>query len=422
MTAEGGLSSSRFVLFGSSLGFSLAADGLWFILLSWLANRSGTALEASLVIAAGSLPRAALMLVGGTLVDRIGALLTAKATNGIRFLVLSVVTLHAVVGEINVPSLVLYALAFGLLDAIYLPAINSIPAVLVPRAALPAAQGVVQTIERLCMILASASAGLLLAGVGVAGTAAIGAAALLVSVVLLLPVRNGTESQAQTVLPKESMARELWSGLRRVAKDRVVGPLLVTIGALNLALSAPINIGSPRLAIDNGWGESGFGFLLAGFGVGAAAGAIVMVVWRPARAGFWGAVFAAVGAVLVGTIPWVPSLTLAVGLFALVGLCAGPAAALLIGLVQALTPKQFMGRTMALLSFAALGLIPVGYTAFGLLVSTFGAQVAYVSFGCLELAGALFALLVPEIRRASINPMEEVSAGIEEHDSVVDAQ
>ncbi|CAO1653836.1 MFS transporter [Salinibacterium sp. NYA9b] len=402
MIAKGGLNSSRFLLFGSSLGFSLAADGLWFILLSWLANRNGTAFQASLVIAAGSLPRAALMLFGGTLVDRIGALLTAKITNFVRLLILSAVTIHAVVGEISIPFLMFYALAFGILDAIYLPAVNSMPAVLVPSVALPAAQGLVQTIERLSMILASASAGLLLAGAGVGGTAGVGAAALLVSVMLLLMISSEPGNHEFRVLREESMRKALLAGLRRVAKDRVVGPLLITIGTLNLALSAPINIGSPRLALDNGWGESGFGFLLAAFGVGAAAGALVMIFWRPDRAGLWGASFAGIGAILVGVIPWASSLALAAGLFAMIGLCAGPAAALLIGLVQVLTPSQFMGRTMALLTFAALGLIPIGYTGFGALTTAFGTQVAYLTFGSLELAGALFALSVPELRRASI--------------------
>ena len=51
---------------------SMVGDSIYFMALAWAAARTGSASGTGLVLAAGSIPRALLMLGGGVLADRLG--------------------------------------------------------------------------------------------------------------------------------------------------------------------------------------------------------------------------------------------------------------------------------------------------------------------------------------------------------------
>ena len=195
----------------------------------------------------------------------------------------------------------------------------------------------------------------------------------------------------------------LRAGLRYAARDRVLGPILLVVTVLNLALAAPLNVGVALLANSHGWKASGFSAILVGFGVGAALGSLSMTRYRPKRhPATIGLIWVAGNALCLAGLGLSTTLPVAVAASALLGLTTGPASALLLGLVQARAQTAFLGRVMALVHFSALGLVPVSYTVFGGLTQATNLTTAFLICAIAELITAGLALGFKTVRTATL--------------------
>lgn len=84
----------------------------------------------------------------------------------------------------------------------------------------------------------------------------------------------------------------------------------------------------------------------------------------------------------------------------ILGFTSGPVSALLLGMVQAQTHTAYLGRVMALVSFSAVGLVPVAFPLFGLLIQTSSLTAAFLLCAVADLITALFALSLRRVRTA----------------------
>jgi MFS family permease len=399
-----GLPGFRRYLLG--FGASLAADGLWFVALGWAAARLGDPVQASLVMAAGSLPRAALLLVGGTVADRVGAFTMVIRTQNLRLAVMAAFTVVAFATTPTALVLGAVAAVFGLLDALHLPATAALPPTLLSSRDLPAGQGLVQTLERLAMVGATGLGGLLIAARGLPA-AALGATILLgVAVPALASLRRPEQAVETASVTSEDepsgFLRNAVEGLRFAARHGVIGPILLVVTIVNFTLMPPLNIGLPLVAGARGWTATTYGLLLAVFSAGAAVGSLSVLAWRPRRPALAALCWIVLGTACLALLGMVTHVAAAAAAATLLGLSSGPSSALLLGLVQSRTPTRHMGKVMALLAFSALGLTPVGYATFGALADVIGTGQAFQVFAAAGLAVALFAATRPQLRRATI--------------------
>ncbi len=392
-----------------SFGASLLGDQLWFVGLAWAAARSGSPDQASFVMAAGSVPRAVLLLVGGAWADRRGARRMALLGQGGRLLAMVVaVVVLAYLGRVEVVVLAALAFLFGLADAVYLPAMAALPPLLLEDGQVPAGQGMVQTLERVALVAAGPLGGLLVAIHGMRGgpLALVGAVngVLFLAAGLLLwrlgPAPGGTTKGSST---EESVLSSVGSGLRYIAGEPVVLAVLVAITLLNLGMAGPLNVGLALLAEEFGWSPTLYGWMLTAFSSGAVLGAlgssVIGAVRRPAVAGLVWVIGAgaSLGLVAATTSAVVVALVLVA-----VGVCTGPAAALLIGLIQTRVPHDHIGRVMSAVNLSSLGLTPVAYLGFGRLAAVFSVAGAFAVCGAAVVVTAVGALGVPTVRRAAI--------------------
>jgi len=107
------------------------------------------------------------------------------------------------------------------------------------------------------------------------------------------------------------------------------------------------------------------------------------------------------------------SLVTITAIAAVLGFTSGPASSLLLGLVQAHAKTEYLGRVMALVAFSALGLVPVAYAGFGLLVSATTISTAFVICAVAELLTALGALCLRQIRVANYVPSQSTPSASE---------
>ncbi|MEU1796503.1 MFS transporter [Streptomyces californicus] len=380
---------------------SVMGDVVYFLVLSWSATRATGPSQAGLVIAAGALPRAALMLGGGVLADRFGPHRVAVASDATRCVVILAAAVSVVLMPPSLWLLVPVALVFGVVDAVFMPAVGALP----PRITAPEQLARVQGMRGLSIRLSNA-VGPLLAGVALAAGGAAGAFAtagtlFALSLAVLLTVRVS----ALPSTDRQAAGRaELRDGLRYVRRHRVLAPLVTVIGLSEMCFSGPVAAGLVLLADERGWGAAGMGWIASAFSVGAAAAALLLTVRaRVPRAGpvLSGALcVTAAGAVALGHAPALPS---AVAFGGLIGLANGVTATVTGALVQTETDPRYLGRVTSVTTLCSLGLAPVLFPLVGVTVAVWGAAMFFTVCGGICLVAALFSVSAPALRRAELH-------------------
>ncbi|MEU9999457.1 MFS transporter [Streptomyces sp. NPDC050848] len=381
---------------------SAVGDSVYYIALSWSAVRSGTPAEAGLVMAVSAVPRALLMLGGGVLADRFGPRRVVLVSDTVRCLVVLGVAGLLLLGSPGLWVLAAAALVFGAVDALFLPAVGALPPRIAARDQLARVQGMRGLAQRAALVLGAPLGGLAVALGGPA--AAFGAAGLLFALALPLlltlrlgPLPGGGPSRDGTAL------RDLADGLRYLRRHRVLGPLMIVVALSDLGFVGPFNVGLALLADDRGWGASGIGWILAGFGTGAAAASLVLTVrGRIPRAGAVLGWTIALGAASMGALAYVPELPVAVVLALSVGLLGGLSGALCGALTQTECDPAYLGRVTAVTSFVSLGLAPLSFPLTGAAVGLWGLGPVFVASAAICVLGGLYGLSVKALRRAEL--------------------
>ncbi|KAF5997819.1 MFS transporter [Streptomyces sp. WAC00263] len=381
---------------------SAVGDNVYYIALSWAAVQAGTPAQAGLVSAAGAVPRALLMLGGGVVADRFGPRRVVVGSGAVRCaLVLTAAGLLLATSP-GLWALGTVAVLFGVVDAVFLPAAGALPALLAPRSQLARVQGMRGLATRLAAVLGGPLGGL---GVALGGTAgAFGLAALLIGVSLpmLLTIRVG-RLPADDDKARGAVMAELRDGLGRIRRHPVLRPLVLAIALSDLGFVGPMNLGLALLSQQRGWGASGMGWVLAGFGTGAGAASLLLALrgWVP-RAGLVMAVTAVAGSVAIGGLAQVASVAAGACVALCIGLLAGLGGALSGALVQAQTEPAYAGRVISVSTLVSFGVAPLTFPVVGWAVERWGTGPVFTTCAAICALSGIIALCSRPLRRAEL--------------------
>lgn len=381
-------------------------DQVWYIALSWAAIQSVSAGAAGFVLSVSAIPRLALLLFGGVFADRFDI---RKLMIGSDILRTAVCALAAVIALAHpgIVMLVVLALVFGAVDALFMPAAGAMrPRLLTPDQY--AGGAVLATLAaRIGLTVGAPLGGFLLAYGGLSTALAVDAATFAISVVTLASVKpraTATVTATVTATATAAVAKEpYWdsfrAGLGYVLHHKVIGPLVLVTFLTNAGFVGPLNVGAALLAEHRGWGAQGIGFMLTGFGVGAAVGALIMGRIKIRRAGLAIAGLGAVQGAAVFAMVLAPNLfTAAVATF-VAGVLSGPMGISTAVLQQSETADDYRGRVTSVITLVALGIVPLAMGLMGVAVAVFGLTGAFALSGAVEAAG-LLCLLAPAFRAA----------------------
>ncbi|MFF4170354.1 MFS transporter [Streptomyces sp. NPDC001744] len=383
---------------------STLGDSVYHLALSWAAVRGGTPAEAGLVMAVSAVPRALLMLGGGVVADRFGPRRVVIASDGARCLVVLALAALVLVTAPALWVLAAVALVFGVLDALFLPAVGALPPRLAARDQLARVQGMRGLGQRAGAVLGAPLGGLAVALGGPGGAFAAAGALFALSLPLLLGLRlNPLPADAEARTGKNTALGDLADGLRYLRGHRILGPLMIVIALSDLGFVGPLNVGLALLADQRGWGASGMGWVLAGFGTGAAASSLLLgVKGRVPRAGAVLGPTMVLGAVSIGALAHAPLLPAAVLLALSVGLLAGLSGALAGALLQTECAPAYLGRVSAVASLCSLGLAPLSFPLTGAAVGLWGPGPVFVVSAAVCALSGVYALAVPALRHAEL--------------------
>lgn len=358
------------------------ADGMLYVALAWVAARTG-AVSVATVLAAGSLPRLVVLLLGGALGDRFGLARVATATLIGRGVLLAGFAWILMSPHPSGILLAVIAAGFGIIDAAHVPAMSGISALLVRGKELASAQGLLGAATEVMEVVAAPLTGYLLvwhsglvAGVGV-----------VLVVISLFCIASIRAAAARQTIPQDAPGEDDEvddddgrSGFRGLLDDvreglRVnwtIPGMRLALGVslvANLAATGPVLAGLPLKAVEQGWPASTYGWAATGLAAGGVLGLLALNRWSDRMTGplLWAGWLLLVGSVGIGVLTVSTTPVGAVIGAGVIGLCFAPGARLVIAWVQSVSAPEMVGRTMSLVQLSIYAGTPLGYLLYGLL-------------------------------------------------------
>ncbi|HEX5581099.1 MAG TPA: MFS transporter [Gemmatimonadaceae bacterium] len=351
----------------------------------WLAlELSNDAFMVGLVSAAGSLPVLLLSLFAGVLADRVDKLRLVTVAQSLMLVQAVALWWFAWSGQITIGWLVTLAAAGGVLQAVEVPARQSLVIELVGRDDLLDAIALNSTGFNLARIVGPSLAALVISQLGLAWCFGVNAVSYLAVLTSLLRIRLPAASGERAATSPLEGLRE---GIRFIRGAPEISTLLRLTGVYSVC-GLPYLALMPVFARDVlGLGASGYGALLSFVGVGAITGALALAaVGRRVRRGRLLPVTALGFASLLVALSFVRVPAAAAGVLLLAGLTMILTNAITNGLLQTLSPDAFRGRVMSMYSLLFIGLSPAGALAAGAVARELGVSVAIGGSAVLMLA------------------------------------
>ncbi|QTG81451.1 MFS transporter [Arthrobacter crystallopoietes] len=394
----------------TALSISIFGSGMWAVTMVYqvIALGGGPA-ELSFVAALAGLGLVSFVLLGGIAADRLPRRLILICVEAVNLVALASVTLLALTGRLQLWHVAAAAAMLGIASAFFFPAYSAILPRILPPEELLAANGMEGTIRPVLQQAAGpAVAGMVIAATSPGHTAALIAAAHTIAFSILLRLRSGGGGA-----PSAPARSSVWADLREGVAYTVRTPwllwtLLYAI-VLLLLLMGPLEVLLPfAIRQQLGGGAQTFGFMLAMFGVGGAAGALTVSSFRLPRRYLtlmmllWG-----FGTVPMGILGLTNSFWLMAAALATCGFTWGVAQVIWGTLLQRRVPPHLLGRVSSLDFFVSLALMPVSMALAGPVAEVVPIWLIYVVVAVASPVLAIAAILLARMPQDEIaHPME----------------
>jgi len=191
-----------------------------------------------------------------------------------------------------------------------------------------------------------------------------------------------------------SVLATIRAGFGYAWRDPAVRSLILLTAAFNFAFTGPLSVGLPYMAENTlGGGSATFGILLSAFGAGALAGAVAAgSIARVPRLGLV-VLLIAIGLGLgLGLLGVAPSVVVAFGLLAMMGIGAGFINVHVVSWLQGRTAEEMRGRVMSMVMLGSIGLAPFSYALAGLIVDVGPVPLMFAGAGAIVIAASLAGL------------------------------
>jgi MFS family permease len=396
----------RLLLAGTST--SLLGDQFALIATPWLALQlSDDPLALGIVLALEGIPRAVFMLVGGAVTDRLSPRRVMLATDVARGIFAAAMAATVLAGAVQMWMLYGFALGFGLIAGFAVPAQNSIVPMLVRRDDLQVGNAVIMGATQLTAFVGPTLAGAIIAAYA-DSTAGSGLAFGIDAATFAISATTFALMRPTSVSAPAAASVRLWTSIRdgfgHAWADEPMRFVFCVLAAVNLFAVGPLLVGIPLLAhqrlVD---GAMAFGILMAAFAVGNLFGYILAAATRPPSSATMSAIVIGVLAghgVVIASLGAVAHTAVGAGLLAGLGLGNGYLAITLFTWIQARTPREMLGRTMSLLTFASLGLVSLSQAVSGAL-GKWDLDTLFLVSGGLVLVTTAWVAVNPSLRALS---------------------
>lgn len=391
-----------------------AGNGITIVAFPWLVlQRNGSALEASIVAMAGTLPLLVATLIAGAAVDYLGRRRVSMISDLLSALSVAAVPMLALTFGVDAVNVVALALLAGL-GAFFDPAGMTARETMLPEAAgragwtLDHANSVYEAVFNLAYIVGPGIGGLLIATLGGINTMWVTAGAFCCSILAISVLRlEGAGTPDRTALPEGA-----WAGIVEGLRFVWHTPVLRTLAIVDLVatgLYMPMeSVLFPKYFTDRDE-PAQLGWVLMALSIGGLLGALgyaVLSKYMSRRATMLTAVITL--GVAMTVIAFLPPLPLILVLCAIVGFVYGPMAPIYNYVMQTTAPQHLRGRVVGVMGSLAYAAGPLGLILAGPLADAAGLHATFLALSLPMLLLGLVALSLTALReldrpRAELN-------------------
>lgn len=400
--------SFRLLFAGNSI--SVVGDQFTLVALPWLVlSLTGSATQLGLVLAVMAVPRAALMLIGGAIVDLMSprdVLLAARISNASMLAALATTVL---LGATWIGLLYILAAGIGIASAFAYPADSSLLPQIVSLNQLQSANSMLIAVRQLSMLIGPVAAGVIInvgskaatshiRGIGLAF--AIDAISFLFSVYFLFLIDPKKYEHSSTFVNK-SFVNPL-GGIRTIWRDAQLRMLIGYMAVVSILMSGPLQVGLPILAKARfSEGATAYGLLVTASGAGMLFGSIASGIMMRVGQRRLGLILLGADVVTglgISALSIVHSLASGLIILSIVGLIPGCLQVAFMTWLQSRVPQALMGRTTSLVMFVFLGLGPLSAALTGGLLTILSLNSLLITSGLVLSGVALFGLSRQNLR------------------------
>jgi MFS family permease len=384
----------RYLWIGNTV--SLCGDQFFLVALPWLILQltgSGAVLGGIMMVEA--IPRAALMLIGGAVTDRVSPRKIMILTAATRTLLVAALAAFIWTGHVQVWQIYVLSFFFGVADAFAAPAAQTLLPSLVAAAQLPAANALKQGAQQVAMLTVPAPAGIIIAALGVASAFTIDAVSFLFIIAALLMLRD--PPQVESTKPRANLIHSIVEGLRYVKNDVALRSLLLVISVLNFCITGPLSVGVAFLAKSEFGSPTAFGLLMSSVAAGSLLGLLLAGARQRRRRGRLLLVLCVVVGICTAGLGLLNRLWSLLPVLLVMSASAGFLNVHLLAWFQQRVERAMLGRVMSVLMFASLGLMPLSLAAAGVAIQ-WNMRGMFVAAGVLVVVVTLLAALQRPVR------------------------
>lgn len=391
-----------YLIFAAALSAG-AGNGISMVAFPWLVlQRNGSAVDASIVAMAGTLPLLVATVIAGAAVDYLGRRRVSMISDGLSALSVAAVPVLAwTFGADAVNVAVLAALAA--LGAFFDPAGMTARETMLPEAAqragwtLDRANSVYEAIFNLAYIVGPGIGGLLIATLGGVETMWVTAGAFVLSIGAVAALRlEGAGVPDRAALPR------VWPGIVEGLRFVWRTPVLRTLAIVDLVatgLYMPMeSVLFPKYFTDRDE-PAQLGWVLMALSIGGLVGALgyAVLAGRARRRTVMLTAVLVLG-VAMTVIAFLPPLPVILLLSAVVGLVYGPIAPIYNYVMQTTAPQHLRGRVVGVMGSLAYAAGPLGLVVAGPLADSAGLHATFLALSVPMLLLGALAVFVPALR------------------------
>jgi H+ antiporter protein len=387
-----------------------AGNGISLIAFPWLVlQRNGSALDASIVAMAGTLPLLVATLIAGAAVDYLGRKRVSMISDALSALAVIGVPVIALAYGVQAVNVVVLA-ALAALGAFFDPAGMTARESMLPEAAARAgwtldhANSVYEAVFNLAYIVGPGIGGLLITILGGVNTMWVTAAAFALSIAAIAVLRLEGAGRPD----RDSLPAGVWAGVVEGLSFVWNMKVLRTLAFIDLAatgLYMPMeSVLFPKYFTDRNE-PAHLGWVLMALSVGGLVGALGYAVtskYVKRRTTMLIAVLTL--GVAMTIIAFLPPLPVILVLCAVVGFVYGPIAPIYNYVMQTRAPQHLRGRVVGVMGSLAYAAGPLGLILAGPLADSAGLEATFFALSLPMLALGVVALMLPSLRDLDRSP------------------
>lgn len=386
-----------------------AGNGISIVAFPWLVlQRNGSAVDASIVAMAGTLPLLVATVIAGAAVDYLGRRRVSMISDALSALSVAAVPVLALTFGVDAVNVAVLAV-LAALGAFFDPAGMTARETMLPEAAgragwtLDHANSVYEAVFNLAYIVGPGIGGLLIATLGGINTMWVTSAAFMFSIAAISVLRlEGAGKPDRANLPEG-----VWSGIVEGLRFVWRTPVLRTLAIVDLVatgLYMPMeSVLFPKYFTDRDEPRE-LGWVLMALSIGGLLGALgyaVLSKYMSRRATMLTALLTL--GVAMTVIAFLPPLPLILVLCAVVGFVYGPIAPIYNYVMQTKAPQHLRGRVVGVMGSLAYAAGPLGLILAGPLADSAGLHATFLALSLPMLVLGLAAIALPALRELDRN-------------------